>query len=154
MANIGTGCFSTLCCLAQRSKCPHSDHLQSFHPFATVTYLPSLFKRRSQERISPVVGTVCLHLLSSEGMFGSSLEEGLINEQSPFCGTRQFGLCWVSKDGAMAKIGTTLQIQSHLRHGDGRLTTDNKGRPPRIHNLGTDKNLYGDVRETYILEPW
>lgn len=57
----------------------------------------------------------------------NGLEEGLINYESPFCGTRQFGLCWVSNDGSMAKIGTTLHIKEFSRFADGRMSVNNQG---------------------------
>ncbi|CAL8464824.1 g4359 [Coccomyxa elongata] len=55
------------------------------------------------------------------------LEEGLIQDDSPFAGTRRFGMCWSDSKGAIAAIGTTLQIESHVRMDDGRLGIENKG---------------------------
>lgn len=50
----------------------------------------------------------------------TGLEEGLINWDSPFCGTRSFGMCFVSDQG-LAAIGTMLHIDTHERLDDGQV---------------------------------
>lgn len=83
------------------------------------------------------------------------LEEGLIQEEKSFAGTRRFGMCWVSPvtacccsargyfafltscphvqhaqgtgRGELASIGTALQIQNHHRMDDGRMAVENIG---------------------------
>ncbi|KAK9846374.1 hypothetical protein WJX81_002581 [Elliptochloris bilobata] len=55
------------------------------------------------------------------------LEEGLIQYDKPFCGSRQFGMCWMNSDGGLAAIGTLLRIERHSRMPDGRLAVDNLG---------------------------
>ena len=56
------------------------------------------------------------------------LEDDLVQEDSPFRGTKQFGMCWVTERG-MAAVGTTLHIQQHARFPDGRMQIDSKGTP-------------------------
>jgi hypothetical protein len=38
------------------------------------------------------------------------VEEGLVQQDSPFCGTKKFGMCYVDKEGRVASIGTILEI--------------------------------------------
>lgn len=51
-----------------------------------------------------------------------SVEEGLVQKDSPWCGTKRFGMCYVDNEGRMAAIGTTLEImvrqEVHLHMGD------------------------------------
>ncbi|CAL5229221.1 g12504 [Coccomyxa viridis] len=56
------------------------------------------------------------------------LEEGLVQTESPFAGTRQFGMCWTDSKGAIAAIGTTLEIKSHVLLEDGRMGIETIGR--------------------------
>jgi len=57
------------------------------------------------------------------------VEEGLVQKDSPFCGTKKFGMCFVDNEGRLASIGTTLEIVdfAHVKQ-DGRLFVTNKGR--------------------------
>lgn len=41
------------------------------------------------------------------------LEEGLIQDEKPFAGTRRFGMCWVSKSFCYVKV--VLQLQGHCQ---------------------------------------
>lgn len=54
------------------------------------------------------------------------LEEGLVNHQSPFCGSRTFGMCWATSQG-LTSIGTTLHIDNHKLQPDGRMLVTTKG---------------------------
>jgi ATP-dependent Lon protease len=59
-----------------------------------------------------------------------NVDEGLVQKDSPFVGTRKFGMCFVTRDGRMASIGTTLEIQQHVTESDGRLyVTQKVGEP-------------------------
>eukprot|EP00873_Tetraselmis_striata_P007433 jgi/Tetstr1/427697/TSEL_017822.t1 len=57
----------------------------------------------------------------------SGLEDGLVNEESPFAGTRKFGMCYLNSNGELSAVGTLLDIQDHQRHDDGRLAVVSKG---------------------------
>lgn len=56
-----------------------------------------------------------------------NVDEGLVQKESPFVGTRKFGMCFVTRDGRMASIGTTLEIQQHVTESDGRIYVTQKG---------------------------
>lgn len=51
----------------------------------------------------------------------------MINWDSPFCGTRSFGMCFVSEQG-LAAIGTMLHIDTHERLDDGQMLIENTGK--------------------------
>jgi len=55
------------------------------------------------------------------------IEEGLVQEDSDWCGTKRFGMCYVDQEGRMAAIGTTLEITDFDNVPDGRLLVNNKG---------------------------
>jgi Lon protease-like protein len=55
-----------------------------------------------------------------------SVEQGLVQDDSPFCGTRQFGMCFFSRD-RLAGIGATLHIDEYVHMEDGRLVVTTKG---------------------------
>ena len=54
------------------------------------------------------------------------VEEGLVDEDSPFAGSREFGMCLTTQQG-MATIGTTLRVEEFSHLPDGRLLVTNKG---------------------------
>jgi hypothetical protein len=51
----------------------------------------------------------------------------LVQEDSPFRGTKRFGMCFVSNDG-LAALGTVLEIVKHAVFEDGRMLVLCKGR--------------------------
>jgi len=55
------------------------------------------------------------------------VEEDLVNKESPFVGTREFGMCFIDNKGNMATTGSTLHIDEHEQLPDGRLLIVNKG---------------------------
>lgn len=55
-----------------------------------------------------------------------NIEDGLVQEESPFAGSKRFGMCYVSERG-MCAVGTTLEIQNHVINSDGRMYITNKG---------------------------
>ncbi|KAI8463336.1 MAG: PUA-like domain-containing protein [Monoraphidium minutum] len=56
------------------------------------------------------------------------VEEGLVQKDSPFAGTRRFGMCYSDgTSGRMASVGTTLEITAHTLEPDGRILVVNKG---------------------------
>ena len=57
------------------------------------------------------------------------VEEGLINDQSPFCGSKKFGLNHVNNDGTVCQVGVLLRIEGHKLLGDGRMIIVNRGAP-------------------------
>ncbi|KXZ50336.1 hypothetical protein GPECTOR_17g977 [Gonium pectorale] len=64
---------------------------------------------------------------------GKGVEEGLVQTDSPFCGTRRFGMCYVdgrSEGGVqrMASIGTALEVEDFAHVQDGRILITCKGR--------------------------
>ena len=61
-----------------------------------------------------------------DGMDG--IEEGLVSKESPWCGTKRFGMCYVDQEGRMASIDSTLEIMEFANVPDGRLFITNKGK--------------------------
>lgn len=57
----------------------------------------------------------------------SGIEDGLVIKESPFAGTKRFGLCFYDDKGRLASVGTTLEIQEHVKDSEGRLFITNKG---------------------------
>ena len=57
---------------------------------------------------------------------GARLETELIDEDSPFKGTRAFGMCLAVGNG-IASIGTMLHIQQHSRRPEGRMEVLSRG---------------------------
>lgn len=54
------------------------------------------------------------------------IEAELVQEDSPFKGTKRFGMCFVCNQG-LSKYGTLLEITKHSVQQDGRLLILNKG---------------------------
>eukprot|EP00899_Mesostigma_viride_P025003 jgi/Mesvir1/5688/Mv15703-RA.1 len=48
------------------------------------------------------------------------LEEGLIDATSPYAGTKQFGMCFLSDQG-MCRVGSLLEIERHEMLAGGRM---------------------------------
>ena len=59
-------------------------------------------------------------LLGSE-----DVDEGLANAESPFASSKEFGMCYVDKEGNIASVGSILQIGQHQQLEDGRLYIQN-----------------------------
>jgi hypothetical protein len=36
-----------------------------------------------------------------------------VQKDSPFCGSKQFGMCYVDNEGRLAAVGTVLQVQDY-----------------------------------------
>lgn len=73
---------------------------------------------------------VAVHMPSNSHLRISTpirIEDGLVNHESPFCGSKQFGMCYVSQEGGLASVGCILEIQEHVRLEDGRILITNKG---------------------------
>eukprot|EP00198_Chlamydomonas_reinhardtii_P005630 XP_001694966.1 predicted protein [Chlamydomonas reinhardtii] len=64
----------------------------------------------------------------------AGVEEGLVQADSPFCGSRKFGMCYVdgradpSGASRMASIGTVLEVVDFAHVQDGRIFLTTKGR--------------------------
>ncbi|GIL62171.1 hypothetical protein Vafri_16436 [Volvox africanus] len=62
------------------------------------------------------------------------VEDGLVQSDSPFCGSRRFGMCYVdgradpSGASRMASVGTTLEVVDFAHVQDGRIFVTSKGR--------------------------
>ena len=54
------------------------------------------------------------------------VEEGLVQRDSPFCGTKRFGMCLVTGQGSLEAVGTTLEIMEFGSAADGRLFVTSK----------------------------
>ena len=39
--------------------------------------------------------------------------------ESPWCGTKRFGMCFIDNSGRMAAVGSTLEIMVRGRRGPG-----------------------------------
>lgn len=55
------------------------------------------------------------------------VEDGLINHESPFCGSKRFGISHVSSEGGVCQIGTLLKIEGHRKLPDGQITIFSRG---------------------------
>ena len=58
-----------------------------------------------------------------------SVEEGLVQKDKPYAGTRTFGLAFMEPgpDGGLSAVGTLLKIRSHTQLKDGRLLVESTG---------------------------
>lgn len=56
-----------------------------------------------------------------------NIDEGLVQQESPFAGSRRFGMCYVDERGRLSAIGTTLEIQDFVLEPGGRMYVTNKG---------------------------
>jgi len=67
-------------------------------------------------------------VLFSTLLYGESgIEDGLADPNSDFAGTKEFGMCFVDKEGNVASVGCLLSIGEHQLLEDGRLYIQNKG---------------------------
>ena len=48
------------------------------------------------------------------------VDDGLVQEDSPFKGGRTFGMCFVDEKGRLSSVGTTLHIEEYVHEDDGR----------------------------------
>ena len=55
------------------------------------------------------------------------VDDGLINHESPFCGSKRFGICHMNSEGGVSHVGTLLKIEGHRQLPDGQITTFNRG---------------------------
>ncbi|KAL3148884.1 hypothetical protein ABBQ32_001754 [Trebouxia sp. C0010 RCD-2024] len=55
------------------------------------------------------------------------VEDGLINHESPFCGSKRFGISHMNSEGRVSEVGTLLKIEGHRKLPDGQITTFNRG---------------------------
>lgn len=78
------------------------------------------------------------------------IEEGLVQKESPFCGTKRFGMCFLDS-GRMASVGTTLEVQEYLHQPDGRIYITNKG-IERFRVVRVVKELPVLICEVEVLE--
>jgi len=66
-------------------------------------------------------------VLFSTLLYGESgIEEGLADPNSEFAGSKEFGMCYVDKEGNIASVGCLLNIGEHQLLDDGRLYIQNK----------------------------
>lgn len=57
------------------------------------------------------------------------IDEGLVNPDKAWCGSRLFGMTFIDqKSQGLASIGTLLEITEHSNLEDGRLLVNNRGR--------------------------
>ncbi|KAK9819722.1 hypothetical protein WJX72_001670 [[Myrmecia] bisecta] len=55
------------------------------------------------------------------------IDDGLVNESSPFVGSRKFGMCFVDQSGRVAVTGTVLHIEQHTKLESGQMIINSKG---------------------------
>ena len=82
-------------------------------PAATRSLRPALVASRNKARYRVLFATL---LQGAE-----DLEEGLVDEKSPFAGTREFGLCFVPSENKMATVGVRMRIKEHESMAEGRM---------------------------------
>jgi len=79
------------------------------------------------------------------------VEEGMVQKDSVFCGTRRFGLVYVNPRGGLASIGCCLEIEKHRQLEDGRLLVVMRGVERfRIRRVVADKPVL--ITEVEVLE--
>ncbi|KAG1656248.1 hypothetical protein FOA52_006375 [Chlamydomonas sp. UWO 241] len=59
---------------------------------------------------------------------GSMSGVGCVLEDAPWCGTNRFGMVFVDNDGSMSGVGCVLEIMEFANVPDGRLFVTSKGR--------------------------
>ena len=65
-----------------------------------------------------------------------SIEQGLVDEDSPFRASREFGLTWITPQGECCAVGTLMRIHAFAQIGEtGKLLVSNTGdaHMPRYH---------------------
>ena len=66
-------------------------------------------------------------VLFSTLLYGEDdIEEGLADASSEFAGSKEFGMCYVDKEGNIASVGSLLEIEKHQLLEDGRIFVQNK----------------------------
>jgi ATP-dependent Lon protease len=50
-----------------------------------------------------------------------NVEEGLVQEDSAYAGSKRFGMCYLDERNRLAAVGTTLEIQDFVRESGGRM---------------------------------
>lgn len=73
------------------------------------------------------IASVSLPTCNSGHLSFCRVEDGLVNHESPFCGSKQFGITYVNSEGAICHVGTLLRIEGHKTLPDGQITTFNRG---------------------------
>lgn len=67
------------------------------------------------------------------------IEPELVQDDSPFKGTKRFGMCYLNNQG-LSKYGTVLEITTHVVQPDGRLMILTKGKERfRLENILQEK---------------
>ena len=71
---------------------------------------------------------VSLTLPQYTDIMAHRIDEGLVQTDSPFLASKQFGITYVTGRGAVAEIGTLMEIVDFAPIGsEGRLFLNNKG---------------------------
>ena len=61
-------------------------------------------------------------VLFSTLLYGESdIDEGLADPESEFAGSKEFGMCYIDKEGNIASVGSLLNIGQHQKLDDGKL---------------------------------
>ncbi|MEW5310419.1 MAG: hypothetical protein WDW38_002218 [Sanguina aurantia] len=120
----------------QRSSCPHG--LRSQRPQRVVCAAGRLIQlpifplnvvALPEATVPLVVFEARYRVLFNTLLAGSpGVEEGLVAPDSPFSGTKKFGMCFIDDQSRLAAIGCLLEIVEFAHIEDGRLITTNKGR--------------------------
>mmetsp|Transcript_35632 Transcript_35632/g.42914 ORF Transcript_35632/g.42914 Transcript_35632/m.42914 type:complete len:324 (+) Transcript_35632:254-1225(+) len=55
------------------------------------------------------------------------VEDGLVQKECSWCGTKRFGLVFVGPQGQLAQVGCNLEIEQHRQLGDGRMEVVQRG---------------------------
>ena len=80
--------------------------------------------------------------MKQHGLCCCSIDDGLVQEDSPFKASREFGIAYVTQRGECAAIGTVMRIQDYApAGGDGRLLISNQGK--RGHALDVSVAVLG-----------
>uniref|UniRef100_A0A7R9VVR1 Lon N-terminal domain-containing protein n=1 Tax=Chlamydomonas euryale TaxID=1486919 RepID=A0A7R9VVR1_9CHLO len=86
------------------------------------------------------------------GMDG--VEEGLVQHDCDWCGTKRFGMCYLDNNGNMSSVGTQLEILEFAGVPDGRLFVTGKGRSRfRVIEVQSEKPIIVATVEELPEEP-
>jgi len=55
------------------------------------------------------------------------VDEGMVQKESKFCGTKRFGLLYVDPKGKISSVGCKLEIEHHKQLADGRMMVVSRG---------------------------
>ena len=73
---------------------------------------------------TPCTTCTCRHRVLFNTLLANEpgVEGGLVQRESPFCGSKRFGACYYEGRGRLALVGTVVSITDFLHLPDGRIS--------------------------------